>query len=72
MPRLATITPEKAEGATKEIYGDLQSKMGKVVNIFQGMGNSSAALNAYLSMSGALKKGDLSPRGSRSHLSRRK
>ena len=61
MPRLAKMTPEIAEGATKGIYDDLTSKMGKVINIFQGMGNSSAALNAYLSMSGALKKGDLTP-----------
>ena len=61
MPRLNQVTPESAEGATKEIYDDLTSKMGKVINIFQGMGNSSAALKAYLAMSGALKQGDLSP-----------
>lgn len=60
MPRLNTVTPDAAEGRTKEIYDDLQKKMGKVINIFQGMGNSAAALNAYLSMSGALKEGDLS------------
>ena len=60
MPRLNTVTPDTATGKTKEIYGDLTGAMGKVVNIFQGMGNSSAALEAYLAMSGALKKGDLS------------
>ena len=61
MPRLNVVTPEEAKGKTKEIYDTLTSKMGKVVNIFQGMGNSPAALNAYLSMAGALAEGDLSP-----------
>ena len=60
MPRLNTVSPESAEGKTKEIYADLTAKMGKVIYIFQGMGNSSAALEAYLAMSGALKGGDLS------------
>jgi uncharacterized peroxidase-related enzyme len=61
MPRLNAVKPEDATGPVKEIYDDLTKKMGKVINIFQGMGNSAAALNAYLSMSGALSKGELSP-----------
>ncbi|QDV69153.1 Alkyl hydroperoxide reductase AhpD [Rosistilla carotiformis] len=61
MPRLQTITPDQAEGPLKGIYDDLTAKMGKVVNIFQGMGNSPAALNAYLSMSDALAQGELAP-----------
>ena len=60
MPRLNVVKPEDAAGPVKEIYDDLTKKMGKVVNIFQGMGNSPAALNAYLSMSAALSKGELS------------
>ena len=60
MPRLNVMSPDQATGATKEIYDDLNGKMGKVINIFQGMGNSAAALKAYLSMSGALKQGELS------------
>lgn len=60
MPRLNVVKPEEAEGKVKEIYTGLQGKMGKVINIFQGMGNSAAALEAYLSMSGALQKGELS------------
>lgn len=60
MPRLNTVTPDAATGKTKEIYDNLTGAMGKVINIFQGMGNSPAALEAYLAMSGALKKGDLS------------
>jgi len=61
MPRLNTVTPEDATGKTQEIYEGVKQKMGKVVNIFQGMGNSPAALNAYLSMSAALAEGELSP-----------
>ena len=61
MPRLNVVKPEDATGPVKEIYEDLTKKMGKVINIFQGMGNSPAALKAYLSMSGALNHGELSP-----------
>jgi len=61
MPRLNEIHPEQATGPLKPIYEDVTAKMGKVVNIFQGMGNSPAALKAYLSMSAALAEGDLSP-----------
>ncbi len=61
MPRLEVIESDAAADDVKPIYADLESKMGKVINIFKGMGNSGAALNAYLSMSGALKQGHLSP-----------
>jgi len=61
MPRLNVISPAQTTGPVKQIYDDLTKKMGKVVNIFQGMANSPAALRAYLSMSDALAEGDLSP-----------
>ncbi len=61
MPRLNSVEPEQAEGEVGSIFQDLKSKMGKVINIFKGMGNSPAALKAYLSMSGALKEGQLLP-----------
>jgi uncharacterized peroxidase-related enzyme len=61
MPRLKVVEPEQATGPVKEIYDGLQKKMGKVINIFKGMGNSPAALNAYLSMSSALSQGQLAP-----------
>ena len=61
MPRLNVISPAQTTGPAKQIYDDLTKKMGKVVNIFQGMANSPAALRAYLSMSDALAEGDLSP-----------
>jgi uncharacterized peroxidase-related enzyme len=61
MPRLNVVSPEQANGPVKQIYDDVTAKMGKVVNIFQGMANSPAALKAYLSMSAALAEGELSP-----------
>lgn len=61
MPRLYVVSPEQATGSVKESYAAVTKEMGKVFNIFQGMGNSSAALNAYLAMSAALAEGELSP-----------
>lgn len=60
MPRLNVVQPDHASGAVKQVYADLTAKMGKVVNIFQGMANSPAALRAYVSMSAALAEGELS------------
>ena len=58
MPRLNTIDPATATGQAKEIFdGPLQ---GKHLNIFKGMANSPAALQAYLGMAGALGEGSLS------------
>ena len=61
MPRLNVVEPAQATGKVKEIYDGLQAKMGKVINIFKGMGNSAAALNAYLGMSKTLAEGELAP-----------
>ncbi len=61
MPRLNVVQPDAATGPAREIYDELTKKMGKVINIFQGMANSPAALKAYLAMSGALSEGMLSP-----------
>ena len=60
MPRLNVVSPATASGETKELYDQIEEKFGRVLNIFQGMGNSSAALKAYLSMSAALSAGQLS------------
>ncbi|MCW5755817.1 MAG: carboxymuconolactone decarboxylase family protein [Phycisphaeraceae bacterium] len=59
MARLNTVDPANATGKAKEIFeGPLK---GKHLNIFKGMANSPAALQAYLGMSGALGQGTLSP-----------
>lgn len=60
MPRLNTVAPDQAQGAVQETYENLTKKMGKVLNIFQGMGNSSAALNGYIGLSQTLAGGELS------------
>lgn len=58
MARLHTVDPGAATGRVKEIFdGPLK---GKHFNIFKGMGNSPAALDMYLAMSGALSNASLS------------
>lgn len=52
MPRLRVVDPAKAEGVVKELFeGPLK---GKHLNIFKGLANSPAALQAYLGMAKAL------------------
>ncbi len=58
MARLEMIEPAQSEGRVKEIFdGPLK---GKELNIFKGMANSPAVLDAYLGISGALKNASLS------------
>ena len=58
MPRLKVIDPKTATGKAKELFdGPLK---GKHLNFFKGLANSPAALQAYLSVSGALGEGELS------------
>lgn len=56
--RLKPIDPATATGRVKEIFeGPLK---GKAFNIFKAMANSPAALDAYLSLSGAMNHSSLS------------
>jgi AhpD family alkylhydroperoxidase len=58
MPRLAVVDPAQSTGKVKEIFeGPLK---GKHINIFKGMANSPAVLQAYLGMAGALAGAKLS------------
>jgi uncharacterized peroxidase-related enzyme len=58
MPRLSVVDPATAPAPVKAIFdGPIKAMQ---LNIFKGMGNSAAALDAYLAMSGALSKGSLS------------
>jgi len=59
MPRLHVVEPNEATGKTAELYTGVEKEIGKVINIFKGMGNSPAALNAYLSLGRALGEGEL-------------
>lgn len=62
MPRVNPVTKEKAQNEVKEIYSSLEKKMGKVINIFQNMGNSPAVLKGYLALSDAAGQTSLSPK----------
>lgn len=54
MERIKLLTEETAPEGAKEILAGFKQKMGKVINIFKAMGNSTAALKTYVGISGAL------------------
>lgn len=57
MARLNTVDPAQSSGRVREIFdGPLK---GKHFNIFKGMANSSAVLDAYLGLAGAVGGGVL-------------
>lgn len=60
MSKVQPVTVEDAKGEVKEIYQSLQKSMGKVVNIFQTMGNSPAVLKGFLAFSEAANHTSLS------------
>ncbi len=55
--RLTAIDPATATGESKAALDAVEKKMGRIPNIFKLMGNSPAAVNAYLAFSEALSKG---------------
>jgi uncharacterized peroxidase-related enzyme len=58
MARLNVVDPRSAVGKVKELFEGPLKTMQR--NVFKGLANSPAALQAYLAMSGALKGGMLS------------
>ncbi len=60
MQTLNSIDPATAAGKTKQIFDGLQKNLGTVPNLMRVLANSPAALNAYMSFSGALGEGKLS------------
>src|SRR5258708_26254770 len=60
MQTLNSIDPATAAGKTKQIFDGLQKNLGTVPNLMRVLANSPAALNAYMSFSGALGEGTLS------------
>lgn len=60
MSRLTSIAPEQATGKTADLFGAIQGKLGMVPNLMRTIGQSPAALEAYLQFSGSLAKGVLS------------
>lgn len=59
MTRLKALSPDEATGKTKELFNGIQRKLGMVPNMMRTMGNSSAVLEGYLNLSGALSTGTL-------------
>lgn len=59
MSRLNVVTPDQATGQTKELYNAIKRAVGGIPNIYQGTGNSAAALDGVLHIGEVLKKGQL-------------
>jgi len=59
MNRLTQLDPSQATGKTKALFDGVQAKLGAVPNLFRVFGNSTAALEGYLNLSGALAGGVL-------------
>ncbi len=59
MTRLDALNPEVATGKTKDMFTAIEGKLGMVPNMMRTMGNSSAVLEGYLGLSGALGAGKL-------------
>ena len=60
MTRLDAVNPATATGKVQEMFTAIEGKLGKVPNMMRTMANSSAVLDGYLSLSGALGGGSLS------------
>ncbi len=60
MSRIPPVVPESAVGKAKVLMDTVKSKLGMVPNIARAMANSPAALDGYLTLSGALSQGDFS------------
>ena len=60
MSRLAIPTVESSAAAAQPLLAAVQKQLGVVPNLMKLVGTSPAALEGYLSLSGALSKGSLS------------
>jgi uncharacterized peroxidase-related enzyme len=60
MSRIHLVSPESATGKSAELFTAIQGKLGMVPNMMRAIGNSPAALGAYLQFSGGLASGSLS------------
>lgn len=59
MTRLPAILPETATGKSKTLLDAVQKKLGRVPNLMRTLATAPAALEGYLSLSGALATGTL-------------
>ena len=61
MSQFRLIEPQQASPATKNQLEEIQSKLGRLPNMFKAMATSPATLSAYLGLSEALATSSLSP-----------
>ena len=59
MSRLIALDPVHATGKTAELFAAVKAKLGVVPNLMRTLGQSPAALGAYLGFSGTLATGVL-------------
>jgi len=57
MNPIAHLDPVTTTGPAKSLLDTVEAKLGGVPNLFRVLGNAPAALNGYLSLSGALSGG---------------
>lgn len=62
MPRISPLNVEAASEQTRQLFQQVQKKLGTVPNLMQTLGHSSAALGGYLQLNEALSHGVLSPK----------
>jgi uncharacterized peroxidase-related enzyme len=62
MNRIHQTDPTISTGKAEQLFTAVQGKLGFVPNMMRVLGNSPAALEGYLSLSGALAGGVLAPR----------
>lgn len=59
MTRIQPLHTENASEKTRELYDQVQRKLGRVPNLMQTLGHSPAALGGYLSLNESLSRGAL-------------
>lgn len=59
MARLNVVTPQQASGRVKELFDGIHASVGMIPNIYQGVANSTAALEGLLHLGKVLATGQL-------------
>jgi uncharacterized peroxidase-related enzyme len=62
MTRMNPTNKDNANPKVKEIFQKINTKLGKVPNIFLNLGNSEAALSGYMGLSESVSKTSLDPK----------
>jgi uncharacterized peroxidase-related enzyme len=55
--RITQLDPTRVTGKIKQLFDEVQAKLGAVPNVFRVLGNAPAALDGYLNFDGALAGG---------------